>query len=86
MCFVVIGYGVLVGVVKELEIKFIEMVCVFLSGFELEVYMYGLYLEVNVEYVMFFFEDWFDVCFRVLWEYMMFVVVKIFIFMLVKVV
>lgn len=60
-CFVVIGYGVLVGVVKEFEIKFIEMVCVFFSGFELEVYMYGFYLEVNVCYVMLFIEDMLDV-------------------------
>lgn len=55
--FVAVGYGALVGVAKELETKFTETVRVPSSGFELEAYMHGPYLEANREHVMFFIQD-----------------------------
>lgn len=45
--FVATGYGALVGVAKELETKFTETVRVPSSGFELEAYMHGPYLEAK---------------------------------------
>lgn len=55
--FVAVGYGALVGVAKECETKFTETVRVPSSGFELEAYMHGPYLEANREHVMFFISD-----------------------------
>lgn len=55
--FIAIGYGALVGVAKEFETKFTETVRVPSSGFELEAYMHGPYLEANSEHLMFFITD-----------------------------
>jgi glucoselysine-6-phosphate deglycase len=55
--FVATGYGALVGVAKEFETKFTETVRVPSSGFELEAYMHGPYLEANARHVMLFIED-----------------------------
>ncbi|MCS5808120.1 SIS domain-containing protein [Klebsiella pneumoniae subsp. pneumoniae] len=52
--FVATGYGALVGVAKEFETKFTETVRVPSSGFELEAYMHGPYLEANARHVMLF--------------------------------
>lgn len=82
--FVAIGYGALVGVAKELETKFTETVRVPSSGFELEAYMHGPYLEANAEHVMFFFEDRPDARSRVLREYMTPAVAKTFTLTLAK--
>lgn len=82
--FVAIGYGALVGVAKELETKFTETVRVPSSGFELEAYMHGPYLEANAEHVMFFFEDWPDARSRALREYMTPAVAKTFTLTLAK--
>jgi len=68
--FVAIGYGALVGVAKEFEAKFTETVRVPSSGFELEAYMHGPYLEASADHVMFFFEDRADARSRLLREYM----------------
>lgn len=68
--FVATGYGALVGVAKEFETKFTETVRVPSSGFELEAYMHGPYLEASAEHVMFFFEDQPDARSRALREYM----------------
>lgn len=68
--FVAIGYGALVGVAKEFETKFTETVRVPSSGFELEAYMHGPYLEANADHVMFFFEDRADARTQLLREYM----------------
>ncbi|EAM5630942.1 SIS domain-containing protein [Salmonella enterica] len=82
--FVAIGYGALVGVAKELETKFTETVRVPSSGFELEAYMHGPYLEANAEHVMFFFEDRPDARSRALREYMTPAVAKTFTLTLAK--
>lgn len=82
--FVAIGYGALVGVAKELETKFTETVRVPSSGFELEAYMHGPYLEANAEHVMFFFEDRSDARSRALREYMTPAVAKTFTLTLAK--
>jgi len=55
--FVAIGYGALVGVAKEFETKFTETVRLPSSGFELEAYMHGPYLEANAKHTLFFIED-----------------------------
>lgn len=55
--FVAIGYGALVGVAKECETKFTETVREPSSGFELEAYMHGPYLEANAGHTLFFIED-----------------------------
>ncbi|MFV0393892.1 MAG: SIS domain-containing protein [Coprobacillaceae bacterium] len=54
--FSAIGYGSIVGTVKEMETKFSETVRVPSQGFELEAYMHGPYLEVNPEHRIFFVE------------------------------
>lgn len=82
--FVATGYGALVGVAKELETKFTETVRVPSSGFELEAYMHGPYLEANAEHVMFFFEDQPDARSRALREYMTPAVAKTFTLTLAK--
>lgn len=68
--FVAIGYGALTGVAKEFETKFTETVRVPSSGFELEAYMHGPYLEANAQHVMFFIEDAPDRRLRALRDYM----------------
>ena len=68
--FVAIGYGALVGVAKECETKFTETVRVPSSGFELEAYMHGPYLEANVRHIMLFIEDQPDERSRALRDYM----------------
>lgn len=55
--FVAMGYGALVGVAKEFETKFSETVRMPSSGFELEAYMHGPYLEANDQHLLFFIED-----------------------------
>lgn len=68
--FVAIGEGALTGVAKEFETKFTETVRVPSSGFELEAYMHGPYLEANTQHVMFFIEDAPNARLRALREYM----------------
>lgn len=68
--FVAIGYGALTGVAKEFETKFTETVRVPSSGFELEAYMHGPYLEANARHVMLFIEDTLNPRLRALQEYM----------------
>ncbi|HFZ8994914.1 TPA: SIS domain-containing protein [Citrobacter freundii] len=68
--FVAIGYGALVGVAKEFETKLTETVRVPSSGFELEAYMHGPYLEANSGHIMFFLESSPDTRSRALREYM----------------
>ena len=51
-----IGYGAIVGTVKEMETKFSETVRVASQGYELEAFMHGPYLEVNPEHRIFFVE------------------------------
>ncbi|KNC95052.1 SIS domain-containing protein [Trabulsiella odontotermitis] len=68
--FVAIGYGALTGVAKEFETKFTETVRVPSSGFELEAYMHGPYLEANAQHVMVFIEDAPNARLRALQEYM----------------
>ena len=68
--FVATGYGALVGVAKEFETKFTETVRVPSSGFELEAYMHGPYLEANCRHVMLFIEDAPDGRTRALRDYM----------------
>ncbi|MEQ4530241.1 MAG: SIS domain-containing protein [Mixta sp.] len=55
--YVAIGYGALAGVAKEFETKFTETVRRPSSGFELEAYMHGPYLEANGEHLLLFIED-----------------------------
>lgn len=55
--YIAIGYGGLVGVAKEFETKFTETVRRPSSGFELEAYMHGPYLEANQEHLLLFIED-----------------------------
>ncbi len=55
--YVAVGYGGLVGVAQEFETKFTETVRCPSSGFELEAYMHGPYLEANNAHVMLFIED-----------------------------
>lgn len=55
--FIAISYGALQGVAKEFETKFSETVRLPSSGFELEAYMHGPYLEANPNHVLFFIED-----------------------------
>ncbi|EIW8471722.1 hypothetical protein DV720_15445 [Klebsiella pneumoniae] len=68
--FVATGYGALVGVAKEFETKFSETVRVPSSGFELEAYMHGPYLEANARHVMLFIEDTPDARTRALRDYL----------------
>ncbi len=68
--FVATGYGALVGVAKEFETKFTETVRVPSSGFELEAYMHGPYLEANARHVMLFIEDTPDARTRALRDYL----------------
>ena len=55
--YVAIGYGALAGVAKEFETKFTETVRSPSSGFELEAYMHGPYLEANASHLLLFIED-----------------------------
>lgn len=55
--YIAIGYGALTGVAKEFETKFTETVRRPSSGFELEAYMHGPYLEANNEHLLLFIED-----------------------------
>lgn len=55
--FVAIGYGALFGVTKEFETKFTETVRLPSTGYELEAYMHGPYLEANKQHCLFFIED-----------------------------
>lgn len=55
--FVAIGYGSLFGVTKEFETKFTETVRVPSTGYELEAYMHGPYLEANKNHCLFFIEN-----------------------------
>lgn len=68
--FVAIGYGALVGVAKEFETKFTETVRLPSSGFELEAYMHGPYLEANPKHTLFFIEDKLHVRSAALRDYM----------------
>ncbi|QHM73866.1 SIS domain-containing protein [Mixta intestinalis] len=68
--YVAIGYGGLVGVAKEFETKFTETVRRPSSGFELEAYMHGPYLEANAEHLLLFIEDAPDARSTALREYM----------------
>ena len=68
--FVAIGYGALVGVAKEFETKFTETVRLPSSGFELEAYMHGPYLEANTRHTLFFIEDDVHTRTRALRDYM----------------
>ena len=51
-----VAFGSLVGTIKEFETKFCETVRVPTSGYDLEAYMHGPYLEVNSEHRIFFIE------------------------------
>lgn len=51
-----VAYGSIVGTIKEFETKFCETVRVPTSGYDLEAYMHGPYLEVNPEHRIFFME------------------------------
>ncbi|WP_312394213.1 SIS domain-containing protein [Mixta calida] len=55
--YVAIGYGALAGVAQEFETKFTETVRCPSSGFELEAYMHGPYLEANASHLLLFIED-----------------------------
>lgn len=55
--FIAIGYGALEGVTKEFATKFTETVRLPATGFELEAYMHGPYLEANANHLLFFIED-----------------------------
>ena len=55
---------------KEFETKFTETVRVPSSGFELEAYMHGPYLEANARHVMLFIEDTPDARTRALRDYL----------------
>ncbi|NUU68388.1 SIS domain-containing protein [Enterobacteriaceae bacterium BIT-l23] len=55
--FVAVGYGALLGVAKEFETKFTETVRQPSSGFELEAYMHGPYLEASREHILFFIDS-----------------------------
>ncbi len=68
--YVAIGYGGLVGVAKEFETKFTETVRCPSSGFELEAYMHGPYLEANAGHLLLFIEDAPDARSGALREYM----------------
>jgi len=52
-----IGYGPNYGIAKEFETKFTETVRRPSSGFELEAYMHGPYLEANEKHLLLFIED-----------------------------
>lgn len=52
-----IGYGSNYGIAKEFETKFTETVRRPSSGFELEAYMHGPYLEANENHLTVFIED-----------------------------
>lgn len=52
--FICIAYGDLYGIAKEFETKFTETVRVPSSGYELEQYMHGPYLEASKNYVLMF--------------------------------
>lgn len=54
--FAALGYGPNWGTAKEFETKFTETVRRPSSGFELEAYMHGPYLEANWEHTLFFIE------------------------------
>lgn len=55
--FLCIGYGSNFGISKEFETKFTEVVRCPSSGFELEEYMHGPYLEANKEHVIFYLDN-----------------------------
>jgi glucoselysine-6-phosphate deglycase len=55
--FIGIGYGSNWGTVKEFETKFTETIRKPSSGFELEAYMHGPYLEADAEHLLFFVEN-----------------------------
>lgn len=52
--FICIAYGDLYGIAKEFETKFIETVRVPSTGYELEQYMHGPYLEANKNHILIF--------------------------------
>lgn len=52
--FSAIGYGPNYGTVKEMETKFSETIRVASTGYDLEAYMHGPYLEVNKDHHIFF--------------------------------
>lgn len=68
--FVATGYGALTGVAKEFETKFTETVRLPSSGFELEAYMHGPYLEASPGHTLFFIEDSIHARTRALRDYM----------------
>ena len=68
--FVATGYGALTGVAKEFETKFTETVRLPSSGFELEAYMHGPYLEASASHTLFFIEDSVHARTRALRDYM----------------
>lgn len=68
--FVATGYGALTGVAKEFETKFTETVRLPSSGFELEAYMHGPYLEASASHTLFFIEDSVHTRTRALRDYM----------------
>lgn len=55
--FVAISYGALFGITKEFETKFTETIRQPSTGYELETYMHGPYLEANKQHCLFFIED-----------------------------
>ncbi|WP_086350977.1 SIS domain-containing protein [Candidatus Enterococcus clewellii] len=55
--YISIGYGPNWGTAKEFETKFTETVRVPSSGFELEAYMHGPYLEADASHLLFFIEN-----------------------------
>lgn len=54
---VCIGYGANYGIAKEFETKFTETTRLPSTGFELEAYMHGPYLEAQATHLLFFFID-----------------------------
>lgn len=55
--FICIGYGSNYGICKEFETKFTEVVRCPSTGFELEEYMHGPYLEANKNHIIFYLDS-----------------------------
>lgn len=55
--FIALGYGSSYGIAKEFETKFTETIRLPSTGFELEAYMHGPYLEANKNHCLFFIEN-----------------------------
>lgn len=55
--FICVGYGSNIGTAKEFETKFTETVRLPSTGYELEAYMHGPYLEAHNDYLLFFLID-----------------------------